>query len=357
MGSKALREQPLLSVVFPTHNAEEFVEKAIRSVAEQDYPNVEILLVDDASTDRTAYVAQKTLASCGRPFHLIRNPQNRGVSAARNTGLDAAQGELLCFLDADDFVEPGYLTKLYETISAAKADLAFCGYNTYFVTSGKKIPVSCTLKKTLLTSEDALMAWHRSKHFPSVWGFLYRREFLVATGIRFHEGCRYSEDGEFIQKTLARSSRVAFTRACLYNYVQHEKQITVVQREDQRDLRLQREIDMANERAARYVQRHSPSVKVRALVTHLQRPQNILRPFTFYARRKDWKRYSARLRVLRYRSVRHALWGSFFALLRAPEVFFKCVTLLLFPRVYYALRAKQFPPRRTRPRKDDTPAL
>lgn len=334
-------ELPLISVIFPAYNVEKFVEKAVASVMNQDYPHFEILFIDDRSTDNTASVAQRTLDSCTRPVRLIRRTENRGVSAARNLGLALSRGEFVCFIDADDFIEPNYLTLLYNAISAEKSDLALCGFNHYFADSGKTVPERFKLKKSLAQPEDYLFAWHMRKISTSVWGFLYRREFLLSKGIRFNERCNRGEDGEFIQKILVRSSKTVFVRERPYNYVHHDQQITAIGREDERAPGLKKEMILASVRAARYVLRYSRSKKVRYAVRYIQEPEILIGRFTFYARRRDWENYRSRLRFLRHRMVRKILLSSFWALPYSPELFFKCVVLLSAPRLFYKLRARQ----------------
>ena len=87
---------PLISVVVPAYNTESRIAYSLESIIAQDYPNLEIIVVNDASTDDTESAARKILESCGRPFSVITHKENRGVSAARNTGIDAMKGGFLC---------------------------------------------------------------------------------------------------------------------------------------------------------------------------------------------------------------------------------------------------------------------
>lgn len=104
-GSRPITELPLVSVIIPAYNAQDFIGEAIRSVLEQNYPHIELIVVDDGSTDQTAQVAR----AFGEPVRVLEKA-NGGAAAARNYGISVAQGELIAFLDADDIWLPGKLS-------------------------------------------------------------------------------------------------------------------------------------------------------------------------------------------------------------------------------------------------------
>jgi glycosyltransferase involved in cell wall biosynthesis len=101
--------QPLVSVVIPAFNAARTILEAVASVQAQTWPHVELIVVDDASTDRTTSLLQAE-AAAGR-LHLLRQGVNQGVSAARNRGIQAARGQLIAFLDADDLWHTDHLAR------------------------------------------------------------------------------------------------------------------------------------------------------------------------------------------------------------------------------------------------------
>jgi len=336
-------EMPLSSVILPAYNVEPFVARALESVIAQDYPCLEIVFVDDASADATLPAAEKILSTCKRPFQVLRQDKNGGVSAARNAGLRAARGEYVCFADPDDFLNADYLSTLYGLISPNQADIAFCSFNHYYEDTGALVPERFRLKKAPRQASDYLFAWHMRKLSASVWCFLYRRDFLVSTQLRFNERCRLGEDGEFIQKTLLRSAKTVSANVRLYNYVHHKTQITAMGMKDERVPELKRQRRLANVRAARYSLRRIGPGKLRRAVLHIQEPEIMLAPFAFYARRKDWKNYARRLVFLRHRKVREVMCASVLALHRSPELFFKCMGVLFCPKLFYWLRARELP--------------
>src|SRR5690554_6100080 len=109
MDSNPHEDRPLVSLIIPAYNAEAFLARCLRSALSQDYPKVEIIVVDDGSTDSTPEI----VASFSKQTNLLSwRTQNSGPSSARNYGMNKATGEFICFLDADDYLEAGYVSQL-----------------------------------------------------------------------------------------------------------------------------------------------------------------------------------------------------------------------------------------------------
>ena len=117
---------PLISVVVPCYNVEMFLAECVDSLTAQSYKNLEILLIDDGSKDRTGEIGKEYAARFDNIRYQYR--ENGGLSAARNTGIELSKGEYIAFVDSDDWVEPDYIEKLYEALSSGHADIAVCGY-------------------------------------------------------------------------------------------------------------------------------------------------------------------------------------------------------------------------------------
>ena len=122
-------EKPLISVIVPVFNGQDYLEKCIESIEKQTYKNLEIIIINDGSTDDTAAVCVK-LRETYENIHVITT-EDAGVSAARNAGIEAAKGEFLTFVDADDRLRPKTLKILYRCILATKADVAGCGFHAW----------------------------------------------------------------------------------------------------------------------------------------------------------------------------------------------------------------------------------
>jgi len=119
-------EKPLVSVIIPTYNRSHIVARAIESVAGQEYPKLEIILVDDGSSDTTAEVVAGLKVPGLRYF---RHPQNLGANAARNTGIMAAHGEFVAFQDTDDNWDPRKLSLQIQALLVHGADICFCAFD------------------------------------------------------------------------------------------------------------------------------------------------------------------------------------------------------------------------------------
>lgn len=122
-----LKDEPSVSVVIPAYKARNYLKKSLSSVATQDYPNLEVLVIDDCSPepidDILAEYAENTSAP---PHRLFRHVQNQGLGASRNTGIKNARGEYIAFLDHDDVWKPDHVSNLMRHILQDKSDLAFC---------------------------------------------------------------------------------------------------------------------------------------------------------------------------------------------------------------------------------------
>lgn len=117
-------------MIIPAYNIEQYLERCLESVKNQTYRNIQVIIVDDGSKDKTGDIADKFTQQDSR-FYVIHK-KNAGVSAARKTGLEVAQGEYIGFIDGDDYIEPDMYQRLMELIIKYQADIAHCGYQMVF---------------------------------------------------------------------------------------------------------------------------------------------------------------------------------------------------------------------------------
>lgn len=131
-------DQPLISVIIPIYNVEQYLRRCLQSVAKQTYQNLEVLLIDDGATDSSAQIAAEFADQDDR-FHLIRQ-QNAGLSATRNRGLEAMTGEYVTFIDSDDYVTPDYVEYMYQLLADTnfEAPMALCSLMDVFSTTGRQ---------------------------------------------------------------------------------------------------------------------------------------------------------------------------------------------------------------------------
>ena len=187
-----------ISVIIPYWNAEKWLDRCLKSLHEQGGA-FEILLVDDMSTDAGPEIAQKYAAIDAR-FVPIGNEHDKGVSGARNTGIDHARGEWITFLDADDEMLPDAYRILSMVARSNKDANIFQMNHKRHYTAINKTVMKYTNGRKLFVAPDLPDCWW------GVWNKLYRAEFLG--GIRFQEGLQYGEDGLFNLECIARDGRI-----------------------------------------------------------------------------------------------------------------------------------------------------
>jgi glycosyltransferase involved in cell wall biosynthesis len=208
-----------VSIIIPCYNVELYVGKCIESVLAQDYSRLEIILIDDGSTDGTAAVLKRYLGD-GR-VKLIRQA-NAGVSAARNVGIDAATGELLGFVDSDDWIEPDMYAVLCDSLSRGGADMAVCNYNLVYDDHTDML-YSLMRDGVDKVHPDTYGFFTRHCACPKpnnyIWTRLYKADIVKNSGVRF-EDYKLGDDTLFNFKLLPHIGSVSFADAGLYNYYQ-----------------------------------------------------------------------------------------------------------------------------------------
>ncbi|MDR1514426.1 MAG: glycosyltransferase [Synergistaceae bacterium] len=329
---------PLVSVVVPAYNAEARIDSTLKSIIAQDYKNIEIILVDDSSTDATLAVSKKALAEGGRPWRIAEHAGNKGVSAARNTGLDASNGEYVLFFDADDLADKNFVSVLYETISKYGSDLAFCGFRTSDELYGveKAYPVALDLARRY-TPEDFTVMRIFSEVAPSICSFLFRVDFLRSNGLAFTEGCIAGEDVEFVIKSLSVCERARFSALCPYIYVKHPGMGSIAGCGTEEQF-IRRYIDNTNAhfRTANFLIERSRYAKAVDAARNYLLPASHIRLLTIYARTGDFEGFK---KTIGSSEVRNALRASYKYFFKKPDVYLKALCLLCLPNLYYRLRA------------------
>lgn len=168
--------EPLVSVIVPIYKVEKYLDKCVGSIAAQSYKNLEIILVDDGSPDNCPTMCDLWAQKDGR-IKVIHN-QNGGVSSARNSALDAAAGEYICFVDSDDFVEPNAVGYMLENIG--DADVIQCGLS-YDHADGKV--EKCDITEADFTGEDVRAPLSRIKSAPRFGGSFIQRTCLPESAL------------------------------------------------------------------------------------------------------------------------------------------------------------------------------
>lgn len=204
----------LISIVIPVYNVENYIERCLESVIKQTYKNIEIILVNDGSTDKSGEICRKYAQSDSR-IKVIEK-ENGGLSSARNAGIDAANGKYITFVDSDDFVCKSYVRYLYSMLIEAGADISMCGY---LKVEGNTIPdIKLKHKCTCLAGQKALLALLYQRGISSsAWAKMYK--LSLWNEIRFPEGMLH-EDVAVMYRIFRKVSSVVCISDRLYYYYQ-----------------------------------------------------------------------------------------------------------------------------------------
>ena len=208
-----------VSVVIPFYNGIEYLEECVRSVQAQTLREIEIILVDDGSTDGAGALAD-TFAQSDARIRVIHQ-ENRGLAGARNTGLAASHGDYIGFVDADDLVDPQMYEKLYDAAVSLSSEVVTCTYNSFRETGLIAITKPLFPMHTRMDAQDVRAQMPRLVRDGSlmfVWRRLYAATLLRGKGVRFEERLRICEDATFCMECLLRADGVAAIPDCLYHY-------------------------------------------------------------------------------------------------------------------------------------------
>lgn len=184
--------------------------KCMETLLEQDIPleEYEIILVDDCSPDNSSEMA-KEYAAQNKNVRVCTHEKNKGLAAARNTGIDAAKGEYLCFVDPDDYIEKNSLATLLKQMDDEQLDMLRFNYQKvdedYNNVPDSEIEARFDYTPGVMTGTEYLA--HRLGVGCYVWAYIYRLEFIKSTGIRFFEGC-FFDDTPWLPRILQKAQRV-----------------------------------------------------------------------------------------------------------------------------------------------------
>ena len=204
-----------VSIIVPIYNVEPYLKRCVDSLIKQTYQNIEILLVDDCSTDAGAAIAKEYANTYPQLCRFIQREKNGGLSAARNTGMDAATGEWLAFVDSDDWVTEEYVEAMYEVAQKDHADIVMSSIY-YYYSNGFCKEVSPFADLTTASSQKEKVALCR----PYAVTRLFRKSFIQAAGLEFPTNVwRAAEQGMTIP-LLTRTERISVLRKPMYYYFQ-----------------------------------------------------------------------------------------------------------------------------------------
>lgn len=209
----------MISVIVPVYNVEKYLERCVKSIVAQTYKDLEILLIDDGSTDKSGKMCDDFQQTDSRikAFHK----QNGGLSDARNYGIEHSVGEFISFVDSDDYIDEKMLETLHRLITENDADLAVCSAMDVF--EGKEVTQVKEIKEFNLNKVESYKYMLRGDGIPSACNKLYKRQ--TVGNVRFPVGKLY-EDGFFTPQILKRVEKTAVTSKPMYYYFRRADSIT-----------------------------------------------------------------------------------------------------------------------------------
>lgn len=210
-------EKPLVSVIIPVYNVEQYLRQCLDSVVNQTLKDIEIICVNDSSTDNSLAILNEYAARDSR-IKVITQP-NGGAGAARNNGLSASTGKYLSFLDSDDFFEPDMLELAYEKAEEDKADFVVFQSDQYYTDDDKFVQVAWTLREKEIPPYTPFSHRQMTDNIFKVfvgwaWDKLYNREFVERNHLLFQEQ-RTSNDMLFVFSAVAIAKRITVVKKIL----------------------------------------------------------------------------------------------------------------------------------------------
>lgn len=205
---------PLISIIVPTYNVEKYIRTCIESILAQTYRNVEVIIVNDGSTDQSLAVISDLI--CSHHNVKVINQKNQGLSVARNTGIDVATGKYITFVDPDDKIMPGFVSSLYQIADKTGADIVRGSFRDFNGNIPKdwvpdfNVPTNCgtIVLDQFLSSNISFV----------VWSSIYRLDFINSNHIRFTPGIVVYEDIDFTTRAYMLAKLVATSPEPNYAY-------------------------------------------------------------------------------------------------------------------------------------------
>lgn len=208
-----------ISIILPVYNGEKSITRCINSVLSQTYKNIELIIVDDGSSDNTFDKVKFYLKKDDRVKYKYVN--NSGVSHARNVGIDASSGKFLTFIDVDDFVSQDFIEKLVKGIKETGCNISMVNYIEITDNSDIKDYKKYNNVVTIISSQEAikniLLSVDNFRGF--CWNKMFDRKVVKKNGLCFNEKLHYLEDMEFVIRYLKCVDNISVSEEILYYYV------------------------------------------------------------------------------------------------------------------------------------------
>jgi glycosyltransferase involved in cell wall biosynthesis len=215
---------PTISIIVPVYNVEKYIKRCVFSILHQSIKNIEIILVDDGSTDCSGVICNH-LREQYASIKVIHQ-KNGGVSSARNAGIHLATGKYIGFVDADDWCESDMYDFLYQLAIKHHADIAMCSFIFEKDNGCKRVESHLNAPKMELTVEEGLLSISGSRKYEKasycVWNKLFRKSLIDDHHIRFPEQVIVAEDACFLTECILKAKKIVYDPIPKYHYCQNK---------------------------------------------------------------------------------------------------------------------------------------
>ncbi len=201
---------PQISIIVPIYNVEPYLPQCISSLVNQTQQDIEIILVDDGSTDKSGELCDEYAEKDNRI--KVIHKHNEGLSAARNDGIDISTSPYIMFVDGDDWAEPEFCEQAYDAVMQSNADLVLFTFNAIY-NDGRIVKVECDIKSGPLNKDDAIR--FNCTGWDAAWLGLYHRKLF--DDIRYPVG-KYYKDVGASHKLIHAAKNISFVNEALYNH-------------------------------------------------------------------------------------------------------------------------------------------
>jgi glycosyltransferase involved in cell wall biosynthesis len=215
-------ENPLVSIIIPVYNAERYMARCLDSIAEQTFQSMEVIIVDDGSTDNTSAIVEVYLRK--HPWFKCITQTNKGPGEARNSGIAASRGKYITFIDSDDYITPDFVEVLFNLAEENSADIAVCNFYVLLPNGLRFVYPFYTFVRKMSGSEGARKTLNMLNLPGVVWNKLYLRELFIDHDIKFPS--IYYEDAITVFMLMINAKTVAATKKPCYYYLRHKQSIT-----------------------------------------------------------------------------------------------------------------------------------
>lgn len=204
----------LVSVIVPVYNGEKYLKSCIDSIRVQSYKNLEIIIINDGSNDKSSEIIKEIATEDKRIIYAEQ--ENKGVSSTRNNGIDIAKGEFIIFVDCDDTIEKNYVELLLDKIKKSSLDIVACGYTDISIYG--IIKLNDFYKGNSILNKDKFISNIFNGVGGTLWGKMFKREIIEVNNIRMNPNIFMCEDMIFVLQYAMKSNSFGAIEESIYNY-------------------------------------------------------------------------------------------------------------------------------------------